>query len=39
MTSVNFLLSTAYSFDDPDDRVETLTKLITDNCLSPHAPI
>ena len=31
-------LSTVYSFDDPDDQVETLNKLITD-CLSRHAPI
>ena len=31
-------LSTVYSFDDPDDQVETLNKLITDS-LSRHAPI
>ena len=31
-------LSTVYSFEDPDDQVETLNKLITD-CLSRHAPI
>ena len=31
-------LSTVYSFDDPDDQVETINKLITD-CLSRHAPI
>ena len=31
-------LSTVYSFDDPDDQVETLNKLIAD-CLSRHAPI
>ena len=31
-------LSTVYSFDDQDDQVETLNKLITD-CLSHHAPI
>ena len=30
------LLFTVYSFNDPDDQVETLNKLITD-CLSRHA--
>ena len=31
-------LSTVYSFDNPNDQVETLNNLITD-CLSRHAPI
>ena len=36
--SSQLCLSTVYSFDDPDDQVETLKKLITD-CLSRHAQI
>ena len=38
MTFLVITWTTVYSFDDPDDQVKTLNKLITD-CLSRHAPI